>query len=163
MTQPDLAEASGVSLKTIVNVEGEHSVRPTTARKLADALDVSVTVLAGVEPFPARQLPVLTLAEMYEAEPDIRRRALEAAAADEVARYVAEIDSAVRNAERALQEELTATLPDPPPQPPPHVLLSRYVHRLVFLKAEAQFYTAHAGVAEEEYPEREALRGLIPA
>ena len=55
LTQPELAAASGVSMRTIVNEEHGGEARPSTAHKLAVALDVSLTVLAGVEPFPVAQ------------------------------------------------------------------------------------------------------------
>ncbi len=99
MTQPELAEAASVSLKTIVNVEGQHSVRPTTARKLADALDVSVAVLAGVEPFPVAQAgaeaKALQLEEMYVATAAERSVALGAARDEERERYVGAIDRVI--------------------------------------------------------------------
>jgi transcriptional regulator with XRE-family HTH domain len=110
MTQTELAEASGTSLKTIVNVEGGHSVRTTTARKLAEALNVSVTVLAGVEPFPAErrvhepEAPALQLEAMYVTDAATRHRALEAASDKEVARYTDTIERVIRDVLRGIPE-----------------------------------------------------------
>ena len=52
LTQKDLAEVSGVSLRSIAGYEGGARVRPNTARKLANALDVEVVDLVGVDVHP---------------------------------------------------------------------------------------------------------------
>jgi transcriptional regulator with XRE-family HTH domain len=57
LTQKDLADVSGVSVRSIAGYEGGASVRPNTARKLATALDVKVADLVEVAPPKARALP----------------------------------------------------------------------------------------------------------
>jgi transcriptional regulator with XRE-family HTH domain len=47
LTQKELADVSGVSLRSVAGYEGGASVRPNTARKLAKALDVKVADLVG--------------------------------------------------------------------------------------------------------------------
>jgi len=116
MTQPDLAEASGVSLRTIVNQEHGKEARPSTARKLSEALDVSVAVLAGVEPFPTTHrsaLPVLVpllIPEMFEAAREDRQRALEAATPGEIRRFIREVDEHRASTEAALVEQKAEAL-----------------------------------------------------
>jgi transcriptional regulator with XRE-family HTH domain len=102
LTQPELAAASGVSMRTIVNEEHGGEARPSTARKLAVALDVSLTVLAGVEPFPVAQQkppqeapesPPLNLPAMQqEQDANLRRKALEASTPAELARYLRDLE-----------------------------------------------------------------------
>lgn len=50
LTQKDLAELAGVSERSVAGYEGGESTRPNTARKLADALNVTVADLIA-EPF----------------------------------------------------------------------------------------------------------------
>ena len=52
LTQKDLADVSGVSLRSVAGYEGGARVRPNTARKLANALDVEVADLVGVDSHP---------------------------------------------------------------------------------------------------------------
>ena len=100
LTQPELAAASGVSMRTIVNEEHGGEARPSTARKLAVALDVSLTVLAGVEPLPVAQQkppqapePPLNLPAMQqEQDANLRRKALEASTPAELARYLRDVE-----------------------------------------------------------------------
>ena len=101
LTQPELAAASGVSMRTIVNEEHGGEARPSTARKLAVALDVSLTVLAGVEPFPVAQQeppqapepPPLNLPAMQqEQDANVRRKALEASTPAQLSRYVRDVE-----------------------------------------------------------------------
>jgi transcriptional regulator with XRE-family HTH domain len=48
LTQQELAEASGVGIATVVRVEKGDQARPSTRRKLADALKIShEDLLAG--------------------------------------------------------------------------------------------------------------------
>ena len=49
LTQKELADVSGVSLRSVAGYEGGASVRPNTARKLAEALDVKVADLVDDE------------------------------------------------------------------------------------------------------------------
>ena len=51
LTQHDLAERSGVAQVTIARVETGSAARPSTVRRLAEALDVTVDQLLG-EPEP---------------------------------------------------------------------------------------------------------------
>jgi transcriptional regulator with XRE-family HTH domain len=102
LTQPELAAASGVSMRTIVNEEHGGEARPSTARKLAVALDVSLTVLAGVEPLAVAQQkapqakeesPPLNLPAMQqEQDANLRRKALEASTPAQLARYVRDVE-----------------------------------------------------------------------
>jgi transcriptional regulator with XRE-family HTH domain len=62
-TQKELSELSGVSLRGVAGYEAGAEARPNTARKLAEALDLEVMDLAGVEPgkeiaSPSVQLPL---------------------------------------------------------------------------------------------------------
>lgn len=52
LTQKELADVSGVSLRSVAGYEGGASVRPNTARKLAKALDAEVAELVGVSTRP---------------------------------------------------------------------------------------------------------------
>jgi transcriptional regulator with XRE-family HTH domain len=52
LTQKELADVSGVSLRSVAGYEGGASVRPNTARKLAKALDVKVADLVGGDARP---------------------------------------------------------------------------------------------------------------
>ncbi len=65
LTQKELADVSGVSLRSVAGYEGGARVRPNTARKLANALDVEVADLVGVDARPkARAL------SPHEADPE---------------------------------------------------------------------------------------------
>ena len=102
LTQPELAAASGVSMRTIVNEEHGGEARPSTARKLAVALEVSLTVLAGVEPFAVAQQeppqeapesrPLNLPAMQQEQDGNVRRKALEASTPAELARYLRDVE-----------------------------------------------------------------------
>ena len=143
LTQPELAAASGVSMRTIVNEEHGGEARPSTARKLAVALDVSLTVLAGVEPFPVAQQtppqappqapesPPLNLPAMQlEQDANLRRKALEASTPAELARYL-----------RDVERMMVATgmqLRSPEHQEPGG--LAKYMQELLDLREEAEPY-----------------------
>lgn len=47
LSQRDLATKAGLTQRTIVKLEGGTPARPSTARKLAQALDVRIDFLAG--------------------------------------------------------------------------------------------------------------------
>ena len=53
MTQAELAVEASVGSKTVARIELGDSARTTTARKVADALDVAVTDLMESPPVPA--------------------------------------------------------------------------------------------------------------
>jgi transcriptional regulator with XRE-family HTH domain len=140
LTQPELAAASGVSMRTIVNEEHGGEARPSTARKLAVALDVSLTVLAGVEPFAVAQQkpsqeapesPPLNLPAMQqEQDANLRRKTLEASTPEELARYV-----------RDVERMMVATgmqLRSPEHQEPGG--LAKYMQELLDLREEAEPY-----------------------
>jgi transcriptional regulator with XRE-family HTH domain len=82
LSQRELASVAGVGAKTIARIELDDSVRPTTARKVARALDVSVSDLMEhppvplSEPSPSRKVrvgDVLSEARMSEIEAEHRR------------------------------------------------------------------------------------------
>jgi transcriptional regulator with XRE-family HTH domain len=131
-TQVELAERAGVSASAITGYERGFNIRPSTARKLAEALGVEIPDLLGPDAAPRLPLtPTLTLAPMYEANDAGRRRALETASADDLTRYVAEIEDALENAWRAMrspQRQLSRES---------RLQLSRYVQRLMELRDEA--------------------------
>lgn len=141
LTQPELAAASGVSMRTIVNEEHGGEARPSTARKLAVALDVSPTVLAGVEPFPvaqqkppqATESPLNLPAMQQEQDADLRRKALEASTPAELARYL-----------RDVERMMVATgmqLRSPEHQEPGwQAGLAKYMQELLDLREEAEPY-----------------------
>lgn len=52
LTQKELADVSGVSLRSVAGYEGGAHVRPNTARKLAQALNVEVADLVGSDSYP---------------------------------------------------------------------------------------------------------------
>ena len=52
LTQKELADVSGVSVRSVAGYEGGAHVRPNTARKLANALNVDVADLMGVDAHP---------------------------------------------------------------------------------------------------------------
>ena len=56
-TQATLGERSGVAEHTISRIEHGASLRPTTARKLADALGVAVADLMERPPVPLDEAP----------------------------------------------------------------------------------------------------------
>lgn len=57
LTQKELADVSGVSLRSVAGYEGGAHVRPNTARKLAQALNVEVADLVGADSSPKAQAP----------------------------------------------------------------------------------------------------------
>jgi transcriptional regulator with XRE-family HTH domain len=57
LTQKELADVSGVSLRSVAGYEGGAHARPNTARKLAQALNVEVADLVGVGSYPKAQAP----------------------------------------------------------------------------------------------------------
>jgi transcriptional regulator with XRE-family HTH domain len=57
LTQKELADVSGVSLRSVAGYEGGAHVRPNTARKLAQALNVEVADLVGADSYPKAQAP----------------------------------------------------------------------------------------------------------
>jgi transcriptional regulator with XRE-family HTH domain len=57
LTQKELADASGVSLRSVAGYEGGAHVRPNTARKLAQALNVEVADLVEASSYPKAQAP----------------------------------------------------------------------------------------------------------
>jgi transcriptional regulator with XRE-family HTH domain len=57
LTQKELADVSGVSLRSVAGYEGGAHVRPNTARKLAQALNVEVADLVEVGSYPKVQTP----------------------------------------------------------------------------------------------------------
>jgi transcriptional regulator with XRE-family HTH domain len=57
LTQKELADVSGVSLRSVAGYEGGAHARPNTARKLAEALNVEVADLVGVDSYPKAQAP----------------------------------------------------------------------------------------------------------
>jgi transcriptional regulator with XRE-family HTH domain len=152
-SQEDLSKAAGVGQDTISTIEsGRHEPRPSTLRKLARAFNVEVADLFR-PPHLVGRYPELSLAPMYRAQPADRERALRAASAEEVARYVAEIDAAAKSAERTIEEEKDEPLPGAETGETPRVQLIRYALRLGELRREAMIYAPHAGVSEvEDYP-----------
>jgi transcriptional regulator with XRE-family HTH domain len=52
LTQKELADVSGVSLRSVAGYEGGAHARPNTARKLAQALNVEVADLVGATSYP---------------------------------------------------------------------------------------------------------------
>jgi transcriptional regulator with XRE-family HTH domain len=57
LTQKELADVSGVSLRSVAGYEGGAHVRPNTARKLAQALNVEVADLVRADSYPKAQAP----------------------------------------------------------------------------------------------------------
>jgi transcriptional regulator with XRE-family HTH domain len=57
LTQKELADVSGVSLRSVAGYEGGAQARPNTARKLAQALNVEVADLVGTTSYPKAQAP----------------------------------------------------------------------------------------------------------
>lgn len=57
LTQQELGELSGVSLRSVAGYEAGARARPNTARKLAETLGVDVMDLAGVDAIPKGQAP----------------------------------------------------------------------------------------------------------
>jgi transcriptional regulator with XRE-family HTH domain len=57
LTQKELADVSGVSLRSVAGYEGGAQARPNTARKLAQALNVEVADLVGITSYPKAQAP----------------------------------------------------------------------------------------------------------
>ena len=70
LTQKELADVSGVSLRSIAGYEGGASVRPNTARKLAKALDVKVAELVGGDARPKGRVLSPRDTEAVTAPPD---------------------------------------------------------------------------------------------
>jgi transcriptional regulator with XRE-family HTH domain len=57
LTQKELADVSGVSLRSVAGYEGGAHARPNTARRLAEALNVEVADLVGADSYPKAQAP----------------------------------------------------------------------------------------------------------
>jgi transcriptional regulator with XRE-family HTH domain len=57
LTQQELADHAGLSVRGVAGYEAGAPTRPHTARKLAEALDVDVMDLAGVDAIPKGQAP----------------------------------------------------------------------------------------------------------
>jgi transcriptional regulator with XRE-family HTH domain len=57
LTQQELCEKAGVSLRAVAGYEAGAGAWPNTVRKLAEALDVSVMDLAGVDALPKAEAP----------------------------------------------------------------------------------------------------------
>lgn len=70
LTQKELADVSGVSVRSVAGYEGGAHVRPNTARKLANALDVEVADLVGVDARPKARVLSPRDAEAVTASPD---------------------------------------------------------------------------------------------
>ena len=146
-TQPVLADAAGVSLRTIVNIEHGKEARPSTASKLAEALRVEITVLAGVDPFPttrhndAPETPKLELVALFNADPAVRRRALKGASSSEIRRYLANLNRAREHVPKELDEGDTEDT---------RRQLIEYGRRLGQMQTEAEVFgsIAHADVVE---------------
>jgi transcriptional regulator with XRE-family HTH domain len=145
LTQPELAAASGVSMRTIVNEEHGGEARPSTARKLAVALDVSLTVLAGVEtlgvaqqkvPQEAPEPPPLNLPAMQqERDANLRRGALEASTPAQLARYLRDVERMMVATGMQLRgPELQ--------EPGGQGGLAQYLQELLDLREEAEPYVA---------------------
>ena len=80
LMQKEVADTAGISEWTVLRAEGGASVRPPTARKIADALGVSVSDLLDSPPIP--------LASASPASPSPDVGATEAGQRDEVAALV---------------------------------------------------------------------------
>jgi transcriptional regulator with XRE-family HTH domain len=57
LMQKEVAEDAGVSVYTVLRAEGGISIRPNTARKIAEALNVTVADLLEDPPVPLGQAP----------------------------------------------------------------------------------------------------------
>jgi transcriptional regulator with XRE-family HTH domain len=68
LTQKELADVSGVSLRSVAGYEGGAQVRPNTARKLAQALHVEVADLARASSYPKAQAPQPSLEDAARSE-----------------------------------------------------------------------------------------------
>jgi transcriptional regulator with XRE-family HTH domain len=86
-SQKDLAEESGVGQDTISGIEsGRHEPRPSTLRKLADALDVEVADFFREPAVPLGEAPV----EAGLADADPSSKLIEAMVLEEIAELWAE-------------------------------------------------------------------------
>ncbi len=74
LTQKELADVSGVSVRSVAGYESGAGVRPNTARKLAEALDVKVADLVGVGARPKAGSPLSAERALAIADPDDFRR-----------------------------------------------------------------------------------------
>ena len=79
LSQLDLAQRSGVNRRTIINVEQDKPARPSTARRLAEALDVEITDLVGEAALPKGAAASISSSERLARRNEARRRATELA------------------------------------------------------------------------------------
>jgi transcriptional regulator with XRE-family HTH domain len=112
MSQLDLAEAAGVTEYTISELEQGRRprVRPSTLRKLAAGLGVTVADLYTGVPDPKASAPTsheLTLEWMLGADNHDRHTALVASTAEDRARLVEEIDAVLASLEKRYEAALT--------------------------------------------------------
>jgi transcriptional regulator with XRE-family HTH domain len=73
LTQKELADASGVSLRSVAGYEGGAHVRPNTARKLAQALNAEVADLVGVASYLKAEAPPFSIQPPLNGFEDERR------------------------------------------------------------------------------------------
>jgi transcriptional regulator with XRE-family HTH domain len=143
MTMQELSKAAKVSTGTIVNLEvRDRPGLPGTARKLAEALGVSIAVLAGQEPYPSG-VPQLSLPYMMRM-PDsaARHRVLAGGTPEQASRYLRDLDRALLGAGQQLRH------PDHQ-QPGEQEGLSNYMQALLELREEAEPYVSTAPGAQE--------------
>lgn len=146
-SQARTAEESGVAPATIAHIETGANRRPRriTLMKLAQSFGVSLddflsdgppAAPRGIEPGAAR----LELAKLFDAEPAVRRRALQEATPEEVGRYLLDLERARETASREPDEDDT---PDTRRQ------LVEYAEQLGRMRTEAEIFGGlpHAGVA----------------
>jgi excisionase family DNA binding protein len=94
----------------------------------------------GGPPLFEPEAPRLDLSALFDVEPPVRRRTLEAATQDEVGRYLADLDRALERASREPEEGDTEDT---------RRQLAEYERRLKQMKVEAEVFggLAHASVA----------------
>ncbi len=74
LMQKELASAAEISEFTVLRAEGGTSIRPSTARKIADALEISVADLMERPPVPLGEAPPGGRPTIVEVAQDAARR-----------------------------------------------------------------------------------------
>ena len=167
-TQATLGERSGVAEHTISRIEHGASLRPTTARKLADALGVAVADLMERPPVPLAEVPEEERAELPEAPPELPRTRLTDTAPEDFNRRLSNLESAkeaaellegVRKEEEAL-ETLLAGASNPMPN---RKLVRALIYRVAILDRWAKLADTRRDPASNRFKSVEEIGGEIAA
>jgi transcriptional regulator with XRE-family HTH domain len=160
LTQRELADEAGVVYTTVARIEVGHAVNPSTARKIAKALGITVADLIERPPVPLSTGPLPRLdpwSMLGVPNPEQRAAALEAATNEERGRYLAELEAAAERCALAITQ-VAADLPAAPDERAARAI------RLDKLLRLRDAYTVLLNEVEPiAFPEPQMASELIPA